>query len=98
MAELDAYFGMKQFAAGELGEKSMLPRKWRNSPSVAKLRPIEACLAHDLFDFHVLDLAQLVGGNSRPSRRSARASMRGGQQAANFVGAQGGFTCMVFTP
>ena len=61
--KLDAVVGVKQFAARQLCEKVEMPPGAAELAVGRELQPGRGLLVHDLFDLHVLDLAQIVGRN-----------------------------------
>src|SRR6202790_2141475 len=90
--ELDALLGVKQFATRQLREKVKMPPGAAEFAVGRKLQSDRGLLVHDLLDLHVLDLAQIVGGNLALLQSGARLlDARRPQQAANLVGAEGGF-------
>ncbi len=90
--ELDALVGMEQFAAGQTFKKIEMPPGAAEFAVGGELQPGRGLLVHDLFDFHVLDLAQIVGRYFALLQSGARfLDARRPQQAADLVGAERGF-------
>ena len=90
--ELDALVGMKQLAAGQIGEEVEMPPGAAEFAVGRELQADRGLLVHDLLDLHVLDLAQVVGGDLALLQLGARLlDARRPQQAADLVGAERGF-------
>ena len=90
--ELDALVGVKQFAAGQMAKKIEMPPRAAEFAVGRELQSERRLLVHDLFDFHILDLAQVVGGNLALLEFGARLlDLRRPQQAANLIGTERGF-------
>jgi len=90
--ELDAGLGMKQFAAGQLGEKVEMPPGAAEFAVGREFQADRGLLVDDLLDLEVLGLAQVVGRDLALLQPGARLlDARRPQQAADLVGAERGF-------
>src|SRR6267378_689130 len=90
--ELNTLVGVEQFAAGELCEKVEMPPRAAEFAVGRKLQADRRLLVHDLFDFHVLDLAQIGGRNLALLQFGTRLlDLRRPQQAADLVSTERGF-------
>src|SRR5450759_1636111 len=90
--KLDTLFGVEQFAARQLREKVKMPPRAAKFAVGREPQSDRSLLVHDLFDFHVLDLAQIVGRYLALLQPGARLlDLRRAQQAADLVGAERGF-------
>src|SRR5581483_8045948 len=89
--KLDALLRMEQLAAGELGEEIEMPPGAAELAVGRKLEAGRGLPMHDLLDFHVLDLAQLLGRNLVFLEFGARfLDALWPEQTADLVGAEGG--------
>ena len=90
--ELDALVGVKQFAAGQIAEKIEMPPGAAEFAVGRELQADRGLPVHDLFDLHVLGLAQIVSRDLALLELGARfLDARRPQQAADLVGAERGF-------
>ena len=90
--ELDALVGVIQFAAGQMAEKVEMPPGAAEFAVGRELEAERGLLVHDLFDFDVFGLAQVLGRDLALLQFGARfLDARRPQQAADFVGAERGF-------
>ncbi len=90
--KLDAFVGMKKFAAGQPGEKVKMPPRAAEFAVGCEPQSDRGLLVHDLFDLHVLDLAQIVGRYLALLQFCSRLlDLRRPQQTADLVGAERGF-------
>src|ERR1700724_185685 len=90
--KLDALVGMKQFAAGKMAKKVKMPPRAAEFAIGRELQAERGLLVHDLFDFHVFNLAQIRGRNLAFLQLGPRhLDLRRAQQAADLVGAERGF-------
>src|SRR5262249_35426527 len=87
--KLNAGVWMKQLAAGQIAKKIEVPPGAAELTVGRKLEADRGLLVHDLLDLHVLDLAQLFGGNIALFELGARfLDFRWPEQAADLVGAE----------
>src|SRR5712675_851995 len=89
--KLNALLGVKQFAACQLAEKVKMPPGAAEFAVGRELQSDRGLPVHNLLDLHVLDLAQIAGGNLALLQLGARfLDARRAQQATDLVGAEGG--------
>src|ERR1700682_2810369 len=90
--ELDAFVGVKQFAAGQLRQEVKMPPRAAELAIGRQLQADRRLLVHDLFDLHVLDLAQVGGRYLALLQFGARfLDPRRPPQAADLVDAERSF-------
>src|ERR1700741_3292235 len=89
--ELDAGLRVKQLAAGQLGEEIEMPPGAAELAVGRKLEADRGLLVHDLLDFQVLDLAQIIRRDLALLPLGARLlDLLRPEQAADLVGVEGG--------
>src|SRR5260370_23625024 len=89
--ELDALVGAEKFATSQLRQEGEMPPRAAEFAVGRKLQADRRLLVDDLFDLHILDLAQIVSRYLTLLQFGARfLDARRPQQAADLVGAARG--------
>src|SRR4030081_3120964 len=90
--KLDALIGVVQFATREMAEEVEMPPGTAEFAVGRELQAGRGLPMHDLFDLHILGLAQIISRDLALLESGTRfLDARRPQQATDLVGAEGGF-------